>query len=228
MNVVTFFITFLFASQAYASCATYSVDSTQCTSAITTSHTSTSIGFAVGGAIIILLALINIGIVCKRHRRLRQRATPNRILRNSTQSQYPPGSLQSVPGQTNLLNRQGVTVAPSFPQPSYPFLLIHSAHTRSTTYSNQTPHGLPPFSSNSTRLGPPGFSLPSPPSMFSRVSADSSTVQTPSISVTPAAHTPPHTTLVGRPSPPDNIEMRPLAVNMEVANDEPPPAYTLN
>ncbi|KAG2069876.1 hypothetical protein BDR04DRAFT_666355 [Suillus decipiens] len=98
---------------------------------------------------------------------------------------------------------------------------------RSMTSSNQTSYGLSPFSSNSTRLQTPGFPPPSPPSMFSRVSADSSTVQTPSISVTKAAaHTPPHTTPVGRPSPPDDIEMRPLVVNMEVANDEPPPANT--
>lgn len=136
------------------------MDSAQCTLVITTPHTSISIGFAVGRAIIILLACINVGIVCKHHRRLRQRATPNRILHNSTQSQYPPGSLQSVHGQTNLLNRQGVTVAPSFPQPSYLSLPIHSAHMRSMILQTRPHTVYPPFPQIQLAYKPLGFLPP--------------------------------------------------------------------
>ncbi|KAG1839653.1 hypothetical protein DFJ58DRAFT_811892 [Suillus subalutaceus] len=240
-NVMIFFITLLCASQVYASCT--SMDSTDCTS----SPTSTIIGIAIGGTVILLIMICVIRI--RRRQRLQQRTTQTTLVyatpsnsygrRQSnvyhpypTQSRCPPGlqSSRPVPGQMNSLNRQGMTVAPSFPQPSHPSPMTHSAHTRSPTspspthysYSNQTPR-TSPSSQNSTRL-PPGFPLsPSSPSTYSRISADPSTVQTPS---TPAAYTP-HATPVGRPSPPENMEMRPLSVNAGVENDEPPPAYTV-
>lgn len=243
VNVMTFFVTLLCASQVYASC-TDSLDSSYCSP---TFPTSTIIGLAVGG--IILLTIV--GIVGRIHRRrtLRQRAVQTTFVYTTpsngygrpqsnvyhpypTQSQCPPGLQPSRPvtGQTNSLNRQGTTVASSFPQPAYPSPATHSANTRSPTmpspthysYSNQTPHGSPPSSPNSTRLPPPGFPLsPSSPSTYSRVSTDPSTVQTPS--VTPAAHAPPHATPDVRP---ENMEMHPLTVKPEAANIEPPPAYT--
>ncbi|KAG2338207.1 hypothetical protein BDR05DRAFT_969435 [Suillus weaverae] len=251
VNVMTFFIALLCASQVYASCTYYSTDTTYCAP---TFSTSTIIGLAIGG--IILLTII--GIIGRIHRRRRlQRAAqlttfvygtpsnsygrpqPNVYHPYPTQLRCPPGSQSSrpVPGQMNSSNRQGMNVTPSFPQPSHPTSMTHSARTRSPAptmpspthhlYSNQTPHASPLSSPNSTRLPPPRSPLsPSPSSTHSRVSADTSTVQTPSINVTPAAHTPPHAMPVMRPSPPENMEMRPLTVKTEVVNDEPPPAYT--
>lgn len=237
VNVMTFFVTLLCASQVYASC-TYSLDSTDCTP--TSTPTSTIIGVAIGGIVLVSI----MGVVYRIRRQALQRraaqttfvcGTPNNNYgrRQSnvyhsypTQSRYPPGlqSSRPVSGQVNSLNRQGMTLAPSFPQPSYPPPMAHSARTRSPTmpslthhsYSNQTPHVSPPSSPNSTHLLPPLS-----PSTYSRVSADPSTVQTPSISVTPVANTP-----VERPSPSGNMEMRPLTMNTGVENDEPPPAYT--
>ncbi|KAG2069887.1 hypothetical protein BDR04DRAFT_1101007 [Suillus decipiens] len=230
INVITFFITVLCDSQVYAMCtyssSTESEDSTSCTPF----STSTIIGIAIGG--IILLTII--GIIGRiRRRRLQQRAaqttfvygTPRNTYARPQTNIYRPYPSQSqcrpIPSQMHSLNRQAMTAAPSFPQPSHPSPMTHSAHTRSPTYSNQTPHVSPPSSPNSTRLPPPGS--PSRPSTYSRVSADSSTIQTPSISVTPASYTYPHATPVGRPSPAENMQM---IVNAEVANDEPPPAYT--
>lgn len=203
-------------------------------------------------AAVILLTIIGIFGRIHRRRRLQQRTAQTTFvyatLGNSygrpqsnvyhpypAQSQCPPGlqPSRSVPGQMNSLNRQGMTVAPSFPQLPYPSPATRSAHTRSPTMpspthyscSNQTPHVSPPSSPNSTRLPPPGFPLsPSPPSTCSRVSADPSTIQTPSISS--AAHTLPHAMPDVRPSPPENMEMHPLTVKTQVANIEPPPAYT--
>ncbi|KAG2030881.1 hypothetical protein BDR03DRAFT_1016666 [Suillus americanus] len=221
------------------------MDSTDCNSS---TPTSTTIGLAIGG--IVILSIMICVLRLRRRRRLQQRPVQTTFVYTApsnsygrqqsivyhsypTQSQCPPGlqSPRPVPGQMNSLNRHGMTVAPSLPQPSHPSPMAHSARTRSPTtpspthysYSNQTPHVSPPSSQNSTRLPPPG--IPLSPSTHSRVSADTSTVQTPSISVTPAAYTP-HATPVGRPSPPENMEMRPLAVNAGVQNDEPPPAYT--
>lgn len=248
INIMTFFVTLLCASQVQASC-TYSMGSTYCPP---TFPTSTIIGLAIGG--IILLTIIGIVGRMHRRRRFRQRAAQTTFVyatpSNSygrpqsnmyhpypAQSQCPPGlqPLRPVPGQMNSLNRQGMTVAPSFPQPSYPSPVTHSAHMRSPTmpspthysYSNQNPHVSPPSSPNLTSLPPPGIPLsPSPPSTHSRVSVDPSTAQAPSISVTPAAHTPPHATPDVRPSSPENMEMGPLTVKTQVANIEPPPAYT--
>ncbi|KIK43858.1 hypothetical protein CY34DRAFT_803367 [Suillus luteus UH-Slu-Lm8-n1] len=243
VNVMTFFVTLLCASQVYASC-TSSFDSTYCTP---TFPTSTIIGLAVGG--IILLTIV--GIVGRIHRRrtLRQRATQTTFVYTTpsngygrpqsnvyhpypTQSQCPPGLQPSrpVPGQMNSLNRQGTTVASSFPQPAYPSPATHSANTRSPampspthySYSNQTPHRSPPSSPNSTHPPPPGFPLsPSSPSTYSRVSTDPSTVQTPSVA--PAAQAPLYATPDARP---ENMEMHPLTVKTEATNIEPPPAYT--
>ncbi|KAG1908681.1 uncharacterized protein F5891DRAFT_1180221 [Suillus fuscotomentosus] len=238
---MSLFVTLLCASHVYASC-TYSADSNDCTPF----PTSTIVGLAIGG--IILLAIVIFGRILRR-RRLQRVAqatflygTPSNSYGRPqsnvyhpypTQSQCPPGlqSSRPIPGQMNSLNRNGMPVAPSFPQLSKPSPTAHSARMRSPTmpspthysnYSNQTAHISPPSSPNSARLPPPGFPLsPSPPSTHSRVSADTSTVQAPSIRVT-SAHTPP----VRHSSPPENVEMRTLTVQTEVANDEPPPAYT--
>ncbi|KAG1746855.1 hypothetical protein EDB19DRAFT_2037214 [Suillus lakei] len=254
-NAMTFFVTLLCASQVYASCS-YSEDSTYsyCTP---TFSTSSIIGVAIGGIILMII----VGIIGRIHRRrrLRQRAAympggttivyaPSNsygIGRPQTnvfhpypnQAQGPPGlqSSRPVPGQMNSLNRQGITPAPSFPQPSHSSSMTHSTRTRSPTmpspthhsYPNQALHVSPPSSPGSTHLPPAGFPPShSSPSTYSRVSADPSAVHTPSINVTPAASPPPHATSVGRPSPQENMEMRPLTVKTEVANDEAPPAYT--
>jgi len=235
VNVMTFFITLLCASQVYASC-TYSADSTDCTSG--TFPTSIIIGVVIAG---VLLAIM--GIIVRIRRRKSQRRVTRatfvyRTPSNSygrrqsnvyqsypTQSRRPPDlqSSRPVPGQMNSLNRQGMTLAPLFPQPSHPSPTTHSTRTRSPTMPSPTHQNqVSPSSPNSTRLPP----LP-PPSTYSRVSADPSTIQTPSISVTPAAYTP-HASPVGRPSLPENMEMGPLTMNTEVVNDEPPPAYTPN
>ncbi|KAG2134553.1 uncharacterized protein EDB93DRAFT_839846 [Suillus bovinus] len=231
-SILSFFVALLCASQVYASC-TYSMDSTDCTPF----PTSTIIGLAIGG--IILLTIVIFGRVYRR-RRLQRRAaqttlvyeTPSNNYGRPQSNVYHPYPTQSqrshVPGQMNSLNRQGMNVAPSFPFKPSPMARTRSPTIPSPThysYSNRAPHISPPSSPTSTRLPPPGVPLsPSPPSTHSRV--DPHTVQTPSISVTPAAYTPPHSMPIRHSSPPENMEMRPLTVQTEVANDGPPPAYT--
>ncbi|KAG2101870.1 uncharacterized protein F5147DRAFT_708392 [Suillus discolor] len=231
VNIMSLFVTLLCASQVYASC-TYSADSNDCTPF----PTSTIVGLAIGG--IILLAIVIFGRILRR-RRL-QRVAQTTFLYGTSSNSYgrpqsnvyhPHPTQRPIPGQMNSLNRHGMPVAPSFPQLSKPSPTAHSTRMRSPTmpspthysyYSNQTPHISPPSSPNSARLPPPGFPpSPSPPSTHSRVSADPSTVQAPSIRVTSA-----HTSPVRHSSPPENVEMRTLTVQTEVANDEPPPAYT--
>ncbi|KAG0703507.1 hypothetical protein DFH29DRAFT_998498 [Suillus ampliporus] len=261
-NVMTFFVVLLCVSQVYASCI--SVDPTSCTSSF---PKSTTIGLIIGGIVLVTI----LGIIGRiRRRRLRQRSvlaayrpgmtigygTPSNsygrsqsnVFRPSpAQTQCPPGPQSLRPAQVNSWNRQGVTPAPSFPQPSHPSPMTHFARTRppampSPTYRshpNQTPYASPPSSPDSSHLPgrsfppAPGFSLShsphSPPPTRPPVSADPSSVGTQSVTVAPAVYPLPHprfATPVARSSPPENLEMHPLTVNTDVVNDEPPPAYT--
>ncbi|KAG1735625.1 uncharacterized protein EDB91DRAFT_557321 [Suillus paluster] len=173
------------------------------------------------------------------------RPQSNDLRLSPAQTQCPPGPQLSrpVPAQMNPWNRQGVTPVPSFPQPSHSSLMTYSAHTRSLSmpsltyhsHPNQTPHDSPPSSLGSSNQPGSSSQLPSassyshsPPPAHSRVSANISFVETPSI-IAPAAYPHPHSSMptsAAHRSPSENMEVHSLTVNTAVMNDKPPPACT--